>query len=176
MSDKTAQTGIVLGSDSDLEVMQSCLETLQQLEISYEITVASAHRTPERTAEYAASAAQRGIKVIIAAAGWAAHLPGALAAYSTLPVLGVPISSSPIGGIDALYSIVQMPPGVPVASVGIDMARNAALLAAQILALGDPELGKRLSKYKQQMRQATEQKAARIESKSFYPDSQDTPA
>lgn len=172
MSDKTAQIGIVLGSDSDLEVMQSCLETLQQLEISYEITVASAHRTPERTAEYAASAAQRGLKVIIAAAGWAAHLPGALAAYSILPVIGVPISSSPIGGIDALYSIVQMPPGVPVASVGIDTASNAALLAAQILALGDPDLGKRLSKYKQQMCQATDQKAAQVENESFYPDTE----
>lgn len=158
-----AKVGIVLGSDSDLEVMSSCVQTLQQLGIEYDITVASAHRTPERVAEYARSAAQRGITVIIAAAGWAAALPGALAAHTNLPVIGVPISSSPIGGLDALYSMVQMPPGVPVATVGLDTAKNAAILAAQILALSDPELAARLEEYRARMRQSVEEKAARVE-------------
>jgi len=158
-----AKVGIVLGSNSDREVMSSCMQTLEQLDIEYDITVASAHRTPDRAAEYASSAAERGITVIIAAAGWAAALPGALAAHTNLPVIGVPISSSPIGGLDALYSMVQMPPGVPVATVGIDTARNAAILAAQILALSDSELAQRLEAYRAQMRQLVEEKAAQIE-------------
>ena len=158
-----SKVGIVLGSDSDLEVMSSCMQTLEELGVEYNITVTSAHRTPERVAEYARSTAQRGITVIIASAGWAAALPGALAAHTNLPVIGVPISSSPIGGLDALYSIVQMPPGVPVATVGIDTARNAAILAAQILALSDAELAQRLEEYRAQMRQSVEQKAAEVE-------------
>jgi len=163
MADKSLQVGIVLGSDSDLEIMRPALEVLQQLEIPFEVTVASAHRSPQRAVEYAQTAQQRGIKVIIAAAGWAAHLPGALAAHTILPVIGVPISSSPIGGLDALYSIVQMPPGVPVATVGVDTAKNAGLLAAQILALSDTKLAERLYKLKEQMRRSTEEKATRIE-------------
>jgi len=156
VADESPQVGIVLGSDSDLEIMRPALEVLQQLEIPFEVTVASAHRSPQRAVEYAQTAQQRGIKVIIAAAGWAAHLPGA-------PVIGVPISSSPIGGLDALYSIVQMPPGVPVATVGVDTAKNAGLLAAQILALSDTKLAERLYKLKEQMRRSTEEKATRIE-------------
>jgi len=163
MADESPQVGIVMGSDSDLEIMRRAMEALQQLEITFEATVASAHRSPKRAAEYAQTAQQRGIKVIIAAAGWAAHLPGVLAAHTILPVIGVPISSSPIGGLDALYSIVQMPPGVPVATVGVDTAKNAALLAAQILALSDTQLAERLHDIKEQMRSSTEEKAARAE-------------
>ncbi len=163
MTENTPQVGIVMGSDSDLEIMRPALEVLQQLEIPFEVTVASAHRSPQRAVEYAQTAQQRGIKVIIAAAGWAAHLPGALAAYTILPVIGVPISSSPIGGLDALYSIVQMPPGVPVATVGIDTARNAGLLAAQILALSDTQLSERLHNLKEHLRSSTEEKATRVE-------------
>ena len=166
MADESPQVGIVLGSDSDLEIMRPALEVLQQLEITFEATVASAHRSPQRAAEYAQTAQQRGIKVIIAAAGWAAHLPGALAAHTILPVIGVPISSSPIGGLDALYSIVQMPPGVPVATVGIDTAKNAGLLAAQILALSDGKLTAKLHDLKEQMRKSTEEQAARIKEES----------
>ena len=108
------------------------------------------------------TAQERGLKVIVAAAGWAAHLPGVLAAYTTLPVIGVPISSSPIGGLDALYSIVQMPPGVPVATVGIDSARNAGILAAQVVALNDPLVAERLGKLKERMRESVAEQAARI--------------
>ena len=158
-----AKVGIVLGSDSGLEVMSSCIETLRELGIEYKLTVASAHRTPDRVAEYAQTAAERGVAVIIAAAGWAAALPGALAAHTNLPVIGVPISSSPIGGLDALYSMVQMPPGVPVATVGVDTAKNAAILAAQILALSDSDLARRLAEYRAQMRRSVEEKAARVE-------------
>jgi len=163
VADKSPQVGIVLGSDSDLEIMHPALEVLQQLEIPFEVTVASAHRSPQRAVEYAQTAQQRGIKVIIAAAGWAAHLPGVLAAHTILPVIGVPISSSPIGGVDALYSIVQMPPGEPVATVGVDTPKNAGLLAAQILALSDTQLAERLHDLKEQMRSSTEEKAAHVE-------------
>ncbi len=158
-----AKVGLVLGSDSDLEVMSSGIQMLEELGIEYELTVASAHRTPDRVAQYAAGASDRGIAVIIAAAGWAAALPGAVAAHTNLPVIGVPISSSPIGGLDALYSMVQMPPGVPVATVGIDTAKNAAILAAQILALSDSDLAQRLEEYREQMRQSVEDKAERVQ-------------
>jgi len=158
-----AKVGLILGSDSDLEIMSSGIQMLEQLDIEYEVTVASAHRTPDRVAEYADSAADRGIAVIIAAAGWAAALPGAVAAHTNLPVIGVPISSSPIGGLDALYSMVQMPPGVPVATVGIDTVKNAAILAAQILALSDSDLAQRLQQYRHQMRQSVEDKAERVQ-------------
>ena len=158
-----SKVGILLGSDSDLDVMSSCMETLAELGIEYESTVASAHRTPDRVAEYARTAGERGLAVIIAAAGWAAALPGALAAHTILPVIGVPISSSPIGGLDALYSMVQMPPGVPVATVGIDTAKNAAILAAQILALSDSDLARRLEEYRAQLRQSVKEKAAKVQ-------------
>ncbi len=140
--------GIIMGSTSDEPVMQKAAALLDTLEISYEMTVSSAHRKPGPTADYARTAAERGLKVIIAGAGLSAALPGVQAAHTTLPVIGVPIASGALNGVDALYSIVQMPPGVPVASVGIDNARNAAVLAAQILALADAGIRKNLEAYK----------------------------
>ncbi len=143
--------GIVMGSASDLEHVQACVQVLRELGIGHEVIVASAHRSPERATEYARTARERGLQVIIGAAGWAAHLPGVLAAHTTLPVIGLPIGGSPLGGTDALYAMVQMPPGVPVATVGINTGHNAAVLAAQILALGDAQLAARLGAMKQQM-------------------------
>ena len=140
--------GIVMGSKSDDATVQKGAAVLDELGIPYEITVSSAHRNPDRTAEYARTAADRGLKVLIAGAGLAAALPGVLAAHTTLPVIGVPIASGALNGVDALYAIVQMPPGVPVACVGIDNARNAAVLAAQILALTDPGIHERVVAYK----------------------------
>jgi phosphoribosylaminoimidazole carboxylase PurE protein len=144
------KVGIVLGSDSDLEVMLEAVKVLDALEIGCEVVVASAHRTPRRTEEYATGAAGRGLGVLIGAAGGAAALPGVLAAFSPLPVIGVPIASTPLGGMDALFSIAQMPPGVPVATVAVGAwgATNAGILAAQILSGADPALAKRLADYR----------------------------
>jgi len=166
MSKKTPLVGIVMGSASDLEHVQPCVDALEQLGVALELTVASAHRTPERSAEYAKGAAARGLKVIIAAAGWAAHLPGVLAAYTNLPVIGLPIGSSPLGGTDALYAIVQMPPGVPVATVGINSGRNAGILAAQIIALGDEQVAARLLSARESMAQKVIAAARQIEEPS----------
>jgi phosphoribosylaminoimidazole carboxylase PurE protein len=124
------------------------MDALRDLQVPYEITVASAHRTPERATEYAKTARERGLQVIIAAAGWAAHLPGVLAAFTTLPVIGLPLTGSPLGGKDALYAMVQMPPGVPVATVGINTGQNAGILAAQILGTRDEALAGRLAEMK----------------------------
>ncbi|MGQ9731112.1 MAG: 5-(carboxyamino)imidazole ribonucleotide mutase [Candidatus Zipacnadales bacterium] len=143
--------GIVMGSASDFEVMRKALETLAELQIECEVRILSAHRTPDAAAEYAATARERGLRAIIAGAGGAAHLAGALAARTTLPVIGVPISSSPLRGIDALYATVQMPSGIPVATVAVDGARNAALLAAQIIATADLDLADRLDKQRTEM-------------------------
>ncbi|WP_307633094.1 5-(carboxyamino)imidazole ribonucleotide mutase [Thiovibrio frasassiensis] len=156
--------GIVMGSDSDLPVMQGCMDFLKKMDIPYEITVASAHRSPARALEYASSARGRGLKTIIAAAGMAAHLAGVLAAHTTLPVIGVPVDSSSLNGLDALLSTVQMPPGVPVATMGIGKAgaKNAAILAAQILALGDEKLAARLAAFKEEMAREVEEKAQRL--------------
>ena len=140
--------GIIMGSSSDEPTMQKGCAILDELQIPYDITVCSAHRNPDRTAEYARTAKARGLKVIIAGAGLAAALPGVIAAHTTLPVIGVPCASGALNGVDALYAIVQMPPGVPVATVGIDNARNAAVLAAQMLALSDADIQKRLQAYK----------------------------
>ena len=140
--------GIIMGSTSDDPTMQKAAAILDELDIPYDVTVSSAHRNPDRTAEYARSARDRGLKVIIAGAGLAAALPGVLAAHTTLPIIGVPCASGALNGVDALYAIVQMPPGVPVACVGIDNARNAAVLAAQILALSDGGVQTRLEAYK----------------------------
>lgn len=136
--------GVVMGSASDKSVMEGCTDTLKELEIPHEVIVSSAHRTPEQTKNYAATAAERGLEVIIAGAGWAAHLAGAIAANTTLPVIGVPIDSSPLQGMDALLATVQMPPGIPVATVALGKggAKNAAFLAAQILALKYPSIAK----------------------------------
>ena len=136
--------GILVGSESDLPVMEKCTSRLEDLRIDYELEVRSAHRNPEGVAEYVASAPGRGIKVFICAAGMAAHLAGAVAARTNLPVIGIPIAAGTLGGFDALLASVQMPSGVPVATVAVNGAANAAVLAAQILALSDPELAGRL--------------------------------
>ena len=152
MQEKPA-VGIVMGSVSDKAVMEECARTLEELGINFEITVSSAHRTPDQTRDYAMSAADRGIEVIIAGAGWAAHLAGVLASHTTLPVIGVPIDSSPLKGMDALLSTAQMPPGVPVATmaIGAGGARNAAVFAAQILALKYPDIAKRLGTFRERL-------------------------
>ncbi len=158
------RVGIVLGSDSDLEVMLETVKVLDALEIGSEVVVTSAHRTPRRTEEYATTAAGRGLGVLIAAAGGAAALPGVLAALSPLPVIGVPIAATPLGGMDALLSMVQMPRGVPVATVAIGSwgAANAAILAAQILAVGDPALRERLARYRQRLADEVDERARRV--------------
>ena len=136
--------GILVGSKSDLPVLEKCTARLDDLGIEYELEVRSAHRTPEDVAEYASTARDRGLKVIICAAGMAAHLAGAVAARTNLPVIGIPVAAGPLNGFDALLSTVQMPSGVPVATVAVNGAANAAVLAAQILALSDPRLADRL--------------------------------
>ena len=147
--------GIVMGSDSDLPVVQKAVDVLDVLEIPYEVHVYSAHRTPEQAREFAVSARKNGFAAIIAAAGMAAHLAGAVAARTVLPVIGIPCSSNKLDGIDALLSTVQMPSGIPVASVAIDGAVNAALLSAEILALGDPALSEKLEAMREAGRQRT---------------------
>jgi len=150
--------GIVLGSDSDLPRMNECRRVLDDFGVGGEMRILSAHRVPDEVARYGREARGRGLKVLVAGAGLAAHLPGVLAAYTTLPVIGVPLAAGALNGLDALYAIVQMPPGVPVATVGIDGARNAGLLAVQILALSDPQLAGRLAAYKQEMAEAVRRK------------------
>jgi phosphoribosylamine--glycine ligase len=161
---RAPQVSILMGSDSDLPVMQEIIPILKKFDIPYEMTVASAHRTPERAAEIAATARKRGIKVIIAGAGHAAHLAGALAAQTSLPIIGVPIDSSCLQGMDALLSTVQMPPGVPVATVSIGKsgARNAAILAAQIMSTDDPRLAEELDRFKKEMADSVNKKAAKL--------------
>jgi len=149
----TPKVGVIMGSDSDLPVMEEALQVLDEFEIPYEVRILSAHRSPGETSAYARSGAERGLKVLIAAAGWAAHLAGVLAAETLLPVIGIPIASSPLQGLDALLSTVQMPPGIPVATMAIGKggARNAALFAVQILALQEPALERKLQRFKQKM-------------------------
>ena len=144
----TAQVGVIMGSDSDLRVMQAAADMLGQLDVPFEMTIVSAHRTPERMMKYAESARERGLKAIIAGAGGAAHLPGMVASMTILPVIGVPIAVTALQGQDSLLSIVQMPSGIPVATVAIDNAANAALLAAEILAVSDLLLAGRLSAFR----------------------------
>lgn len=143
--------GIVMGSESDANLMKPALQTLEQLGIEYEVSIISAHRTPEKAREYGQSAQKRGIEVIIAGAGMAAHLPGVLASWTTIPVIGVPLPSSDLKGVDALLSIVQMPGGVPVACVGIGGAKNAAYFAAEILGLKHDKIRKSYEKYRQEL-------------------------
>src|SRR5699024_8978606 len=153
------EVGIIMGSDSDLKVMKAAAEILTTLGISHEVTVVSAHRTPERMFNYARSAHERGIKVIIAGAGGAAHLPGMIASLSPLPVIGVPIhSSNSIDGWDSVLSILQMPSGVPVATVALNGAQNAGILAAQILGSGDESIRKKIEKYKSELREGVREK------------------
>ncbi len=157
------QVGIIMGSDSDLEVMKEAAAILEQFKVEYEITVVSAHRTPERMFEYAKTARERGLKTIIAGAGGAAHLPGMVASITTLPVIGVPVKLKTLEGMDSLLSIVQMPGGVPVATVAINNAKNAGLLAVQILATHDVHLAHEMQKYKDEMKVEVEKKAAIVE-------------
>lgn len=159
------QVGIVMGSDSDLPVMEQAADVLRQFGVPFEITVASAHRSPQRAADYAGSARKRGLKVIIAGAGHAAHLAGVLAAHTSLPIIGVPIDSSCLLGLDSLLATVQMPPGIPVATVAIGKpgARNAGVLAVQILAISDPQLTERLEVFKQDMADGVQTKAQKVE-------------
>lgn len=156
--------GIVMGSDSDLAVMTETAETLKQFGVPFEVEIISAHRSPARTAEYARTAIQRGLKVIIVAAGGAAHLGGVIAAETTLPVIGVPIPSTTLAGLDSLLSMVQMPGGVPVAcvSIGKPGAVNAAIFAVEILATTDPALAKKLAAYKEDLARGVAEKSAKV--------------
>lgn len=156
---------IVMGSDSDLPVLEDCLKTLDKFKVETTVTVCSAHRTPERAAELAKNAEANGYDVIIAAAGKAAHLPGVLAAFTVLPVIGLPIKSSTLDGLDSLLSIVQMPSGVPVATVAINGSENAALLAVQIMGGIYPELRSGMHEYKKHMAEAVAQKDQRLQEK-----------
>ncbi len=162
---KTAVVGIVMGSDSDWNVMQKTASLLKQFDIPFEATISSAHRSPEKTAEYSKSARARGLKVIIAGAGAAAHLAGAIVAQTTLPVIGVPLASSPLQGLDALLATVQMPSGVPVATMAIGAAgaKNAAILAAQILAVSNSELEAKLKSFKNKLADQVAQKAEALQ-------------
>jgi len=162
--EKKPAVGIVMGSDSDLEAMRAAADFLKLMDINFEMTVASAHRTPEKATEYAKTARERGLRIIIAGAGMAAHLAGVLASHTDLPVIGVPLDASPLGGMDALLATVQMPPGIPVATMGIGKAgaKNGAVLASRILALNDPALASKLVKFRQDMVTEVEQKAKRI--------------
>ena len=155
--------GIVMGSDSDLPVMEKAAKILDELGIEYELTVVSAHRTPDRLVEYGKTAVERGLKAIIAGAGGAAHLPGMLASFTTLPVIGVPVKSRTMNGIDSLYSIVQMPPGVPVATVAINGSLNAGLLAAQIIGTYELDVQKKLQLYKSNLETMVLDKATELE-------------
>jgi 5-(carboxyamino)imidazole ribonucleotide mutase len=160
------QVGIIMGSDSDLSVMEAAALVLQEMGIHFELTVVSAHRTPQRMINYASSAAHRGLKVIIAGAGGAAHLPGMVASVTTLPVIGVPIkSSNSMDGWDSVLSILQMPNGVPVATVALNAAKNAGLLAAQIIGAFDASIATKIANYKTDMKHAVEEKVAGMKSK-----------
>jgi len=164
MAKESPLVGIVLGSDSDLEVLLDAVKVLDRLQISHEVVVASSHRTPEQTRRYAQEAAARGIRVLIAGAGGAAALPGFLASETSLPVIGVPIASTPLNGLDSLLSMAQMPKGVPVATMAIGPwgAANAALLAAQILALSDEGIGKRLAAFKGALAAEVEERSRKV--------------
>ncbi|MCJ7854752.1 5-(carboxyamino)imidazole ribonucleotide mutase [Lachnospiraceae bacterium NSJ-143] len=155
--------GIIMGSDSDLAVMSEAAKLLDKLSIPYELTVISAHRTPQRMYDYAHSAHERGIKVIIAGAGGAAHLPGMTAAMTSVPVIGVPVKTSTLSGVDSLYSICQMPPGIPVATVAINGAQNAGILAAQIIGAYDEDIYIRVQEFKKGLEEMVLEKAERLE-------------
>ncbi|MDZ7699321.1 MAG: 5-(carboxyamino)imidazole ribonucleotide mutase [Deltaproteobacteria bacterium] len=160
VSEKKALIGVLMGSTSDFDVMKGCTDLLDSMDIPYEVKVLSAHRTPGQARDYVSTAMDRGIDVIIAGAGWAAHLAGFVAAHTTLPVIGIPIDSSPLNGMDALFSTVQMPPGIPVAtvSVGKGGAKNAAVLAAEILALKHPAISDTLRRYRADLTTAASEK------------------
>jgi len=155
--------GIIMGSDSDLPTMQNAIAVCEDFEVPYEVAIVSAHRTPDRLVTYAKTASDRGLKVIIAGAGGAAHLPGMVASLTPLPTIGVPVQTSPLSGVDSLYSIVQMPRGIPVATVAIGNATNAGLLAVQILATHQPELLERVRQYRQTLQQSVLDKQAKLD-------------
>jgi 5-(carboxyamino)imidazole ribonucleotide mutase len=157
------KVGIIMGSDSDLAVMKEAADFLDGMGIPYEMTIVSAHRTPERMYEYAKSAKERGIGVIIAGAGGSAHLPGMTASLTTLPVIGVPIKTKTLDGVDSLYSIVQMPPGIPVATVSINGAKNAGILAASILSVHNKEIAEKLQSFKDSLQNMVCEKTEKLE-------------
>ena len=157
--------GILMGSDSDMPVMEKAAEVLKEMGVPYEMDISSAHRLPDKTAEYAKTARQRGIEVIIAGAGMAAHLAGVIAANTTLPVIGVPLKSGALNGVDALYSTVQMPLGIPVATVAIDGAKNAAYLACSILSVKYPEIAERLEAFREKTRQSLVEKSSALKNR-----------
>lgn len=155
--------GIVMGSDSDLAVMKGAAEILEEFGVAYEVVIASAHRAPNKAHQFATTAEEKGIRVIIAGAGMAAHLPGVIAAVTSLPVIGVPMFSATLDGLDALYSIVQMPSGIPVATVGMNNAKNAGILAVQMLSIHYPEMGQKIKAYKNQLATEVEDKDAKLQ-------------
>ncbi|CAA6799156.1 MAG: Phosphoribosylaminoimidazole carboxylase catalytic subunit (EC [uncultured Sulfurovum sp.] len=157
-----ALVGIIMGSDSDLPVMSAAVEMCEEFGIAYEVDIVSAHRTPERLVEYSMSAEERGLKVIIAGAGGAAHLPGMVASLTVLPVIGVPVRSSALDGMDSLLSIVQMPGGVPVATVAINGAKNAGILSAQIIGASDADLRGKIREYKSKIKKEVEKKVKKL--------------
>jgi 5-(carboxyamino)imidazole ribonucleotide mutase len=162
---KQPKIAIAMGSDSDFPVIKGCIKLLKEFNIETEVVVCSAHRTPDKAADFARNAENNGIDIIIAAAGKAAHLPGVLAAYTTLPVIGVPIKSSTMDGLDSLLSIVQMPSGIPVATVAIDGAENAALLAVQILSIANSELRIKMKEYRKELAKKVEEKNSALQEK-----------
>jgi len=162
-----AKVGVIMGSDSDLPVMKEAVAILEALGVEAEVTIVSAHRTPGRMYDYASTARERGLSVIIAGAGGAAHLPGMVASLTTLPVIGVPVKTSALSGLDSLLSIVQMPRGIPVATVAINNARNAGLLSARILAVEDSALSERLARYAEEQAQAVIEKATLLENEGI---------
>lgn len=162
-----AKVGIIMGSDSDLQIMSKAAEVLDTLKVEYDMTIISAHRMPDIFFDYAKSAEAKGYKVIIAGAGGAAHLPGMSAAIFPMPVIGVPIMTKALGGVDSLYSIVQMPGGIPVATVAINGALNAGLLAAKILATSDPELLERIKTYSAGLKDSVSEKAVKLEKEGY---------
>lgn len=167
MGTKNIKVGIIMGSDSDLEVMKEAGKTLEDFSVPYEITVISAHRTPNALYKYATEAQKRGLRVIIAGAGGSAHLPGMVASLTVLPVVGVPVKTKTLDGLDSLLSIVQMPPGIPVATVAINGAKNAGLLAVEILGTADSALQNKISKYKGKMNSEVKLKAKKLQSLGF---------
>jgi 5-(carboxyamino)imidazole ribonucleotide mutase len=157
------EVAIIMGSDSDLMIMKDTAQILENFDISYDLTIVSAHRTPQRMVQYATEASQKGIKVIIAGAGGAAHLPGMIASLTSLPVIGVPIRGNSLDGLDSLLSIVQMPPGVPVATVAINGGKNAAILACQILGIENKTIFEKIEKYKLELKDKVLTKASKLE-------------
>ena len=164
---KKTQVAIISASDSDLPVMSQAAKILEEFGVSYDLTISSAHRSPEKTVEYVKNAHSEGVKVIIAGASLAAHLAGSVAAHFPLPVIGVPLKGGALDGLDALYATVQMPPGIPVATVAVDGAKNAGILAVQILATGNSELEKKLIAYKESLALGVEKKAEKLEEKGY---------